>query len=109
MASFLTLPTPTPDELRAFRRTRDWSARECAQFFGYGDGRRWREFEAGDRPIDPARWSLALLELGEHPTYRIRRRIGELRGSTVEIRKDRWGAAVEIRSSTAAADQASTA
>lgn len=80
MTPSLTLPPPTPADLRALQADlsrqagRDLSAREMGELMGYqGRGiadRRWREYLAGRR-MDAAAWTLLLLELGRHPTHQV--------------------------------------
>lgn len=73
----ILLPAPTPDELRDLQAdmsreaSRELSAREMGEWLGYqGRGvadKRWREYLAG-RPLDPLRYTLAMLASGRHPT-----------------------------------------
>lgn len=63
------LPSPTPDELRAMRTRRGWSASHAAAMFWLSSGRRWRELESGERRMDEIRWTLGLLSIDEHDQY----------------------------------------
>jgi len=51
-----------------------WSAAQAAAAFWFGDGRRWREVESGERPMTQERWTLGLLALDRHPLYSLKQR-----------------------------------
>lgn len=75
---------PTPDELIALKVELGLSAARMADLFGLGDGRRWRQIEAGDRRMSAARWSLGLLALGRHPTHKaVPRGVAEFWGELI--------------------------
>lgn len=48
---------PSPEEVREFRRSRDLSARQCADLI-YRSPRYWLACESGDRQMDMACWHL---------------------------------------------------
>jgi hypothetical protein len=65
-----SLPTPTPDQVRAARDRAGLTLAQCAQLAGLGAHARWSEYERGARRIDLARWALFLLATGQHPRAR---------------------------------------
>lgn len=50
--------TPSPEEIRAWRRERDLSAREAGALV-HTTGRVWQQWESGERRMHPAFWELA--------------------------------------------------
>lgn len=68
---------PTARELRELRCARGWTQRQAALVFGYSDAgatRIWSRLEAGASVMTSERWTLALLNLGEHPRYTLQQR-----------------------------------
>ena len=59
--------TPTPDEVREFRRTRELSAAQAAALV-HVTANAWQKWEAGDRPMHPAFWELARMKHRPPPT-----------------------------------------
>lgn len=58
---------PTPDEVRAWRRARDLSARAAGALV-HVTPRAWQMWESGDRAMHPAFWALVQLRHGDPPT-----------------------------------------
>ena len=78
MSRDLLLPTPTGAELRAAREASGHSQAQAAALMGYGRSDRVSEAERGIGAIEPARWSLYLLAVGQHPAYRLVRRSAQI-------------------------------
>ena len=53
--------TPSPDEVREFRRSRNLSAEQAGALV-HVTGRAWQRWESDDRPMHPAFFELALLK-----------------------------------------------
>ena len=51
---------------------------QAADLMGYGRSDRVSEAERGIGAIEPARWSLYLLAVGQHPAYRLVRRSAQI-------------------------------
>lgn len=56
-----TSSTPSPDEVREFRRARELSAAQAGALV-HVSGRAWQRWEAGERPMHPAFFELATLK-----------------------------------------------
>lgn len=72
--------TPTPDEIRDWRRARELSA-AAAGALVYTSGRAWQLWEAGERRMHPATWELARIKGDSDAAAtiaRIIRRVSEL-------------------------------
>ena len=78
MSRDLLLPTPTGAELRAAREASGHSQAQAAALMGYGRSDRVSEAERGIGAIEPARWSLYLLAVGQHPAYSLVRRSAQI-------------------------------
>lgn len=75
--SLSTLPPPTPDAVRALRESAGWTQAEAAAAVRLSSATKWSEYERGIRSPDKARWELALLRAGLHPTLRLAAAAGE--------------------------------
>lgn len=53
--------TPSPDEVREFRRSRELSAEQAGTLV-HVTGRAWQRWEAGERPMHPAFFELATIK-----------------------------------------------
>lgn len=73
LVSELVTPSGVPDkaEIRRARVLAGLTQSESATLVGLSHGSRWTEYEAGSRPIDPARWELFLCKVGQHPKFEL--------------------------------------
>lgn len=73
--SMLTKPKgPLKHEIRHVRTSLGLTQQQSAAMVGLSHGSRWAEFESGTRKIDPGRWELFLLKVGQHPGFTISQR-----------------------------------
>lgn len=64
----MTLPQPTPENIRRARDGADLTQADAAELVHLGSAKRWSEYERGAQAIDVARWELFLIKTGQHPT-----------------------------------------
>lgn len=69
----LLLPAPDADTVRAARHAAGLSQAAMAQLLGCSK-RAVEEWEYGRNPVDPARWALFLLAVGQHHTFELKTR-----------------------------------
>lgn len=61
---------PSPENLRTLRAESGMSQTEMAKRLHLSGPSRISDWECGKYPIDPARWELLLIVLGEHPDFK---------------------------------------
>jgi len=64
----------TPEAVRAARVAAGLTQSEAATTAALGSRVRWAEYEAGTRQIDVLRFEWFLLQVDQHPAYRLNRR-----------------------------------
>lgn len=62
------LPQPTGDEIKDLCTRKHWTYREFAEITGVSGQRQVLKYINGDQPLSNARWAMAKLAAGEHPT-----------------------------------------
>lgn len=63
----------TPENIKAARLAAGLNQADAAALVYLGHLARWSEAERGVAPMDPARWELFLVKVGQHPDYAPRR------------------------------------
>ena len=65
------LPAPTPDAVLDARLAAGITQGDAAALLGLADRRAWWRYESGASVLDPARWALFLLAVGQHPALEL--------------------------------------
>lgn len=65
----MSLPLPTPEDIRRARDGADLTQAEAAELVHLGSPVRWSEYERGAQSIDAARWELFLIKTGQHADF----------------------------------------
>lgn len=72
----MILAQPTPEAVKAAREKAGQTQEQAASSAGLSSRVRWTEYENGTRQMEATRWTLYLLETGQHPTHKVIRRKG---------------------------------
>jgi predicted transcriptional regulator len=65
---------PKPEDVREIRKALQISQKNMAPLLGYTAGSRVSEVETGAERLSAYRWTVCLLALDAHPTYRLSQR-----------------------------------